>query len=263
MKKIIIVSILIITGCTSPYSKFYVDKTGGVDITKSTINTGDVEVRHGANVDSDIRSMLENNYGLIGFSSFNASNVSDDGAISKAKEVHASVLILYSQYSGTKSGYTPLTLPNTTTSSTTLNGNIYNQRSGNTSYSGVSNTTYNGTNTTYIPYSITNYDYVASYWVKTKPRALGVIPKELAPEIHKKLGSNKGLLVDLVVKDSPAFYADIFTGDMLMKIGDDVIYDEASLSKSVSKNAGKEVDVLLIRDDKEIHKLIKLRSLPQ
>ncbi len=262
MKILFLALTIIITGCTSPYSKFYVDTTNGIDITKKIIITQNVEVRRGANFHSDARSMKENGYNIVGYSSFNASNVSDDGAIKKAKEVHASVVILYSQYTDTQSGYTPLTLPSTTTASTVLNGNVYNQRMGVTSYSGVANTTYNGSNTTYVPYSIANYDYGASFWVKIKPPILGVFPKDLTPEMHKKRGNNKGLLVDVVIKDSPAFYSDILTGDIIETMGNDVIYDENSFYNLMAKYAGKEVEILITRDDKEIHKSIKLRPAP-
>jgi PDZ domain len=265
MKKIVIVaSVLIISGCTSLYSKYYTDNTRGVDITKQKniiITDSEPEVRRGVNYDNDGRSMAENGYWMVGYSSFNASNVNDEGAISKAKDVHASVVILYSQYTGTQSGYMPLTVPSTNTSSTLLNGNIYGQ-GGAASYSGTSNTIYHGTNTTYIPFSVSKYDYGATYWIKNKPPILGILPKELTQEAHKRIGSNKGLLVDVVIKGSPAFYADIFSGDILEKINDDVIFDTDSLYKSNIKNANKEVDVLILRDDKEIHKLVKLHPLP-
>ena len=264
MKKIIIViTILMISGCVSPYSKFYTDNTGGDDITKDKkyiITNNEPEVRQGTDPINDQLLMLENGYFMIGSSVFNAGNVSEEGAISKAKEIHASVVLLCSRYSETESGYTPLTLPNTSTSSTTANGNIYGQ-GGSVSYNGTSNTTYNGTKTTYIPFSVKKYDYAASYWVKRKPPIFGVIPTPLDQEVHKKIGTNKGMLVAVVIKGSPAFYADIFKNDILLNINDDVIFDNDSFTKSINKNADKNVDVIIIRDDKELHKMIKFGQL--
>ena len=39
--------------------------------------------------------MLEDGYDLVGYSSFNAANVGERGALNQAKKVHASVVILY------------------------------------------------------------------------------------------------------------------------------------------------------------------------
>ena len=262
---IIIGSTLIITGCASPYSKFYTDMTNGAsDITKAKIaiiTDIDPEIRRGStNKENDERLMSEDNYEPIGYSEFNAGNVDTDGALSKGREVHAAVIIIYSQYTGTQSGYMPMTVPKTTTASTTTNGNIYGY-GGSASYSGTSNTTYNGTNTTYIPYSVNKYDYVATYWIKLKPVMLGLLIKELPQEMHKKIGTNNGLLIWGVRKGSPAFNADIFSGDILVKLNDDVISDRGSFEKSVATNADKEVDILIVRDEKELHKLVKLRPI--
>ena len=173
MKILALAIIIILTGCTSPYSKFYVDTSGGIDFKSSVIKTENIEVRQGGNQDVDDRSMRENGSDLVGYSAFNASNVSEDGAITKAKEVNASVVLLYCHYTGTQSGFTPITLPSTATSSTILNGNVYNQVTGLTPYNGLANTTYNGPSTAYLPFTVENYDYRATYWIKKAPSNVG------------------------------------------------------------------------------------------
>ena len=47
MKILALAIIIIVTGCTSPYSKFYVDTSGGMDFKSSVIKTDNIEVRQG------------------------------------------------------------------------------------------------------------------------------------------------------------------------------------------------------------------------
>ena len=125
---LIIVATLLLSGCATPFAQFYYDQTGGVDVTKiSTVilSTDNPKLFRGNNPDVDNQQMLEDGYGLLGYSSFNAGNVSEDGAINQAKDIHASVVVLYSKYTNTLSGSLPLTLPDNKTSTTYGSGNVY------------------------------------------------------------------------------------------------------------------------------------------
>jgi C-terminal processing protease CtpA/Prc len=66
----------------------------------------------------------------------------------------------------------------------------------------------------------------------------------------------------VVTKDSPAFDADILRGDVIKNIGDVLITNIDLANKTIDKYQGQEVDVLIFRDDKEIHKKVKLRKEP-
>lgn len=264
MKRIMLLAIMsmMMVGCTTPFSQFYYDQTGGVDITKIPtviISHDEPKVFRGSKEEEDSLQMLENGYALVGYSSFNAGNVNENEVIDQAKKVHASVVILYSKYTGTVSGVLPLTLPDIQTSTTSLDGIVYGS-GGYASYSGTAYTTTYGTKTTYIPYSVHRADYLATYWVKLKPPIFGTYIRELTPEIKHQIGSNKGVFIYAVVKRSPAFEADILQGDVLRKIGDITIYDQDSFQRALSQYEGKEVGVIIIRDGKEIIKFVKLRT---
>ncbi len=264
IKKILKVSLLsvLLQGCTNLYSEFYYesDAIKGVDVTKLPfviLPTEEPQVFRGNIEEQDSLNMAEHNYNSLGYSSFNAADIDENSVIDQAKKVHAEIVLLYAKHTGTVSGNIPLTLPNTTTSSTSLNGSAYGS-AGYTSYSGVANTTTYGTKTTYIPYSIDRSDYLATYWIKIQPRRFGAIVVELTSEIKQQIGSNKGVLVYAVVKDSPAFKSDIINKDVIKKIGDVLIVDVDSYRKAIDKYEGKEADVALIRGDKELHKSVKL-----
>lgn len=224
MKRIIILTIfsILIVGCAAPFSQFYYDKTGGIDITTIPtviISQDEPKVFRGNKQEEDSFRMLEDGYGLVGYSSFNAGNVNENGAVAQAKKVHASAVILYSEYTETVSGTLPLTLPDTQTSTTSLYGSAYGP-GGYANYSGSAYTTTYGTKTTYIPYSVRRANYFATYWVKIKTPVFGIHMRELTTEIRQEIKSNKGVLVYAVMNGSPAFLADIFRGDVVRSIGD-------------------------------------------
>lgn len=252
--------LMLLQGCATPFAEFYHDQTEGVDLSKIpsvVLPRGEPQVYRGNDQEQDALKMLEDNYSLIGYSSFNAGNVDENGAITQAKKVNASVIILYSKYTGSVSESIPLTLPDTRTSTTSLHGSAYGS-GGLATYSGTANTTTYGTKTTYIPYTVHRSDYLATYWIKMKPPIFGTHIRDLTPEIKQQIGSNKGALIYAVIKGSPAFEADIVVGDILRKIGDVSVYDEESFQRALTDYEGKNVAVTILRGDKEITKFVKL-----
>src|SRR6202043_3245767 len=111
-------------------------------------------------------------------------------------------------------GAVPLMLPQTSTSYTSGSATAYGAGEPVTAYGNATTTTY-GTQTTMMPYSVARSDFGAVYFVKTRQRA-GIITLPLDDAAHKRLGTNSGILVRLVVDGTPAFNADVFPGDVLL-----------------------------------------------
>lgn len=206
--------IVFIAGCANPYSTYYKDHTGGMNIAESSnviMPTGEPRLIQGSNVEADGLRMLEMGSLLLGESSFNAGPTNQNLAIGHAKKVHADTVIVYSRYTNTVSGSMPLTLPNTQTSY--HSGSIYGSGGGYANYSG-SSTTY-GTSTTYMPYHVNRSDYYATFWIRAKRMSLGVHFNDLTDELRRKVDSNKGVYIVVVVKDSPAYDAVLLKGDII------------------------------------------------
>ncbi|MBT6338042.1 MAG: PDZ domain-containing protein, partial [Desulfobacula sp.] len=159
----------------------------------------------------------------------------------------------------TVSGAMPLTLPDTTTTNTSIYGNVYGS-GGSANFLGSGTSTTYGTKTTYIPYSVRRSDYYASYWIKGKPPTFGLIETEIKAETRKLIGTNKGVIAYAIVAKSPAFYADIFKGDILLKIGNVDIYDFKTYMNALGKYGGQKVDVHIYRDGKVIVKNIQFNK---
>jgi len=278
MKKLIclLVLVILVSGCATPFAKYYHDNLRGVDIAQMPsliIDSGAPSLEMGSVPEDDNQRMFENGYASVGYSHFNAGEMGTKGAITQAKKVKASVVLFYRNYTNTVSGTIPLTLPDNKTITTygsgsgNHSGNVYGYSgsamySGRSTYSGSSTSTIYGTKTTYIPYSRNRYDYLATYWVKQKPLTLGVSCDNLSPVIKKEIGSNKGVIILAVVRDAPAYHADILQGDVIKKINDIEITDTLKFLELLAKYKGEKVTFAIIRDGQEMIKEVKL-NLPE
>lgn len=250
--------IVFIAGCANPYSKFYNDRTGGINIAESSdliMPIGKPKLIQGSNVEVDGLQMLENGYWLLGESSFNAGPINQNSAIAHAKKVHADTVIVYSRYTNTVSGSMPLTLPNSQTSY--HSGSIYGSGGGYANYSG-SSTTY-GTSTTYMPYHVNRSDYYATFWIETKPMSLGIHLNNLTDELRRKVESNKGVYIVAVVKNSPAFNADLLNGDIIRKFNNIEVANASHFTNLMADNKKQQIELKIFRNGKTIVKQIQLK----
>lgn len=274
----LLVVALLASGCvtTNPYSQFYQDQTGGQDISQlPNIEhpDGDPKVFRGTNVDADGQRMLEEGYVLLGYSSFNGGNVNEQNAVMHGRRIGASVVITYSQYTHTLSGSLPITTPDIQTatthgsatafgSGTAYGSGGYANYSGSGTAFGSSQTTVYGSRTTYVPYNVARYDYLATFWVKTKASIFGTRVVDLTAEQHREIGSNQGVMVGVVIKDTPAYKADLFKGDIIVKLGDVRLDTAKSYYEALPALAGQEVTVDIIRAGKNITKTVQLNNIP-
>jgi len=145
-------------------------------------------------------------------------------------------------------------MPNTQTSH--HSGAIYGSGGGYGSYSGTS-TTY-GTQTMNMPYNYDRFEYKATYWIKMKSPTLGVFCGDLTDELRRKVESNKGVYIVAVVKDSPAFHADLLNGDIVLKFNKVRIKDSSHFSNLISENKGQQIQLEIFRDGNTILKQIQM-----
>lgn len=90
----IVITILpLLQGCESPFGEFYCDLTGGVDVTTlpGAIISKEVPKLHRSNdPEKDALRMLEDGYIMVGYSSFNAASVDENGALEQVKKSSSS-----------------------------------------------------------------------------------------------------------------------------------------------------------------------------
>jgi hypothetical protein len=211
-------------GGGNPYTSFYKDVTEGKDLSQMVeLSTDKPRVIAGTNMDADYLAMEEDNYTMLGYSEFNSTPAVDpNDAIIQGVKVHASAMVVYErQFTETKSGSTAIVLPSKSpTTAQTIN----------------------------IPYNIDRFDYDVTYWAKLKNRPVfGVRWRNLTPEERSQIGSNKGVLIQMVRKGSPAFQADILEGDIVRKVAEQEVIDIADASDKMGQFAGRTVVVEVLR----------------
>lgn len=218
MKNILIMfTILAISGCSqSGYKQFYNPYVDAKPLPNIQLLGSNEEPQvFGSNhLDRDIRTLLSKRYIVVGYSSFNGEYEGTKNAAAQAKRIGATVVLINSEYTNTQSSTSALLLPNNQT--TYHSGSLYGGGSGG-SYSGTS-TTYG---TTTVPFTThqRRYDQVAVYLVKSTQKVrFGVSVNDLPPNLRSELERNTGALIDIVLEDTAAFYANVMAGDVLISI---------------------------------------------
>ncbi len=89
--------------------------------------------------------------------------------------------------------------------------------------------------------------------------SLGVHVNNLSDELCREIGSNHGVVVNVVVKGSPAFNADIMRGDIITRINDGVVADGQSFGEILGRYAGQEIVLQTFRDGQERRVELRLR----
>jgi hypothetical protein len=249
---------LVCMGCKNPYSDFYQSRQQVIGNTNFEQPQGEPNIyNYSADTEKDNRVMRENGFSLVGYSSFTGggSGVTKENLIAQAKKVGASVVMVKTDDAGTVTGVMPYT---TTSPGQVITSNSYGTAnaygtggSAYGSYQGSTSTYVPGTTSTQmIPYTVQRYDFLASYWAKIRPRIFGGVYSNLPPEVSQRLQRNTGVVVDLVMRGTPAFFANILVGDVIIKVDDEEVSDERGFTE-ILIHCPKQVTMTIIRGNQE------------
>lgn len=163
----------------------------------------------------------------------------------------ATVVLVSSQFTDTVRVSGAITVPNTTT---TYHSGTF---SGGGSFRGTS-TSYG---TTSVPYSynVNRYDQSALFYAKGKNKPpLGLVLSDPRGEGRKAISGITGVLVLTVVEDTPAFFANILVGDVIIKIDGTEVrnFHDADIELSYLRGA-REISFTVLRQAKVIELYLK------
>lgn len=257
---ILVLLLLLLAACANPFVQFYRPSVYYDSSRRADIPPERPEVIVGSNPQQDYKNYMEAGYVLIGTSSFNGASgkYGVDDVVDEGHKVGADLIIVYSHYTNTISGVMPWTMPQTETSMTNMNGSIYGSQ-GMTTINGTATTTTYGSQTTYIPYSFNRSNYLAIYLAKIKPR-LGTYFKNLDDQERQTIGSNSGVVVTIVVNQSPAFNANILPGDIILKLNGQPVGDSATFSSALERFGGEQVIFTIWRKGEFVQKTVTLNQ---
>jgi hypothetical protein len=261
MKKVIAIGAILalLAGCANGFEKYYHPAPPAVlaMVGPSLVPPPPKPAvyMHSADMRADAKRLAEDGYVFIGESSFYgpANRSNQEQAVEEGEKVGASVVLFKSEYMDTRSGVIPYTVANPNVVSTVnTSGTVYGSNGNSATYNGTGTVTTPGGYSTYnIPYSVDRNTFYASYWAKRDPNKihLGLNYGPLNDVQRHKLERNTGLQVVTVVRGTPAFKANFFEGDILLKLNGSDITDVPSFSADLNKLVGQRVTIDLLRDD--------------
>jgi PDZ domain len=255
------IAALMLSGCVNNFSRFYTAATVSRNVTLSPYS-GSTQVFSSSDLQADGLKLAEQGYTRIGVASFQTGGrVTLDQLRDQAKEVGADTVLWSNRYLGSQQSVVPFMEyhPGTTSTTNTFgtvnaNANVYGSSGyanvvGSANYNGYSTTTTPGTfSTEMMPITVQRYEYGATFWRKAKSFVLGIYPTNLPDNVRQQLQRNTGVVVAIVVVDSPAFRANILPGDVVVKINDWDIYSAEQFPDVVSMERGMASTVLVIRN---------------
>lgn len=256
----------LLTACASGYSQFYQPVQGVtpelVAATRVAPPPSRPIVERAAPPGSDSTALMDayakRGYVLIGSSSFNTGrSESEDAAVQQGSKVGADlVLILNPRYTGSTTSAVPLTVPTTSTSYSSGTATAYGKGGTVTAYGSGTTTTY-GTSTTMIPVTVNRSDYAAVYFIKRK-WGFGAMWRDLNDAERQELQSNRGVVIRLVVENTPAYLADFLPGDVLLAVDGQPVLGQQSASELMRARAGRPVTLSIYRRGARLEKPVQL-----
>lgn len=256
-----IAAALLLAGCANGFQQFYRPNTGVDPAILAARRVGPPpatpQLDHiGSYTPQVLLAYQTNGYFPIGYSDFTSGrgqNVS--GAIEQGQKVGADlVVVIDPQYAGQVSTVIPITTPNNSTSYTTGTATAYGPYGSATAYGSAVTTTY-GSQTKYVPMTIQRFEYGALYFVKVKT-GFGIYTAGLTDQQRQMIQSNHGLVITVVVRDSPAFEADILPGDIVLSVASQQVASSADLKAIAMQHEGQTVPVSIYRNGQTISKNI-------
>lgn len=168
-------------------------------------------------LDTDIGTLYRQGYIPIGYTAFESGNDQTRDGERLGEKLGASHMVVGVNLESSRSSTIPLTLPSTTTSRTNGNASVFGS-GGSASGTFNSTTTTTGTQTTYIPITRNRFTKFALYFAPEPKFGAGIYSRQISPEEMQELGTRFAIAVRFVRDYSPAYYADILPGDIILKI---------------------------------------------
>ena len=106
--------------------------------------------------------------------------------------------------------------------------------------------------TSLVQDTVDHYEYMVTYWKRVKPHdmVLGVFTDPLPRDLWPLIGTRNARVVRSVVGDTPAYYAEMWEGDIIVAVNGEGIQGKRGFRQALDGNAGKEVTLTVYRTDR-------------
>lgn len=258
IKLTLIILTVVLSGCANNFAANYTSLANTSSPTYIPSNAP-VQVIITEDLSNILSQYLRKGYLPVGKSEFQANGrQSKDDLKKQAIAVGAQVAIATREDLGSSTISMPITTPSTSTTYSTSNYNIYGNKGINSIRGATTSTTY-GTQTNYIPLTINSGKYTAVFLAKFKSKS-GIIPFGLSDESKRKLQQNSGVMVGEVVENSPAYYANIIKGDIILDVDKKEVFGVDGFIKAIDDSNSNKVSLKILRNENVITKNIDLAN---
>lgn len=254
-----------LSACASGYSQFYRQQPGVTPEMIAERRAGpppaapQVERRAApTDVQGFHREYLRMGYVSIGNVAFESGDrETDAAAVEQGKKVGADLVVIFApRYVGSTTTAVPLTLPTTTTTYSSGSATAYGPGGTAQVFGSGTSTTY-GTTTTMIPMTVHRSNYGAVYFVRLKWN-FGATYRPLNESERQELQSNRGVAIQVVVDKTPAYQADLLSGDIIVAVDGQSITDHEDLTQALRNKDGQTVSLTVVRRGARIEKVVQL-----
>jgi S1-C subfamily serine protease len=224
MRKLLVVLIAlgVCLGCRNPYTDYYKELRPQSQVRDPNIMlpAQGLEIREASDPVKDSKEMARSGYAPIGYSSFNSGGASEDMLREHAAKIGAAVVLVYRTQTASMVGSSNYFMPSL----------------------GMSIS---------VPQEHRRFDFLAQYFAKQNPNSVrfGAYYENLTPEQKLKIQSNKGAVISIVIRGTPAYQNDFLEGDIIRSVNDVQVEDAAHFGKLLAEHEGKVVSVGIIRGE--------------
>lgn len=188
------------------------------------------EVLRGTQQDTDKINMLEDGYDLMGFSSFESTEVSPELAVSHGRAIKADRVLVYVKKGSNLTAGSKMEVIKEAVKS----GKSLTEKD--------------------VAADPDKYRYTATYWAKLPPPVLGIhviklIQRQSGGGEQDKATVMNGVRIIAVIHNSAAEKGGLLRGDQLLSINREKVEDATKLSSLVKKYRGKLINLQIERDN--------------
>lgn len=258
LKSLLLLAIL--CGCSSRWANNYTPLINAYEAGPHTGITPCEAAPDGHKTQSDpvevLRYYVTHGYYPVGYSHFYGTSTDFSLAIKHGEEVGACIVVVGDRLVETRTSTFLLPRPDKIETTTTV---------GRLNVNGES-VAYEETTKEYlpqeplqIPYTYNYKMYFALFLVEWKP-ILGVHLVALDETTRKSLGHNTGCRVEQIVRNSPAWKVGIQEGDILLSVNGQQVTSPDQAQQLLYDARNSTVELLLMRETKEISKTVYLHQ---
>jgi len=210
----------------------------------------EVQIVTSEKMKEDALRMMEDGYLLLGRSRFRGPYIDHGIARKQAKEIGASVVMIEKKHAETLTETVPVSewIPGHQVTYTEKTVVQSGPNAGQVVQREVTRMVEGEFQTSYVPESVEYYDYAATFWGKSKPPIFGVLVQALTDEMRQALQTNRGVEIRAVLRNSPAYRADLLRGDVIIAFAGEPVLDVDQFFDAVVANQGKRVALEIRRD---------------